>query len=35
MIIFIPTGTVDDKTRLPEYYDGTYNYLRKIEIEEI
>lgn len=35
MIIFIPMGTVDDKTRLPEYYDGTYNYLRKIGIEEI
>ena len=35
MIIFIPTGTVDDKTRLPEYYDETYNYLKEIGIQEV
>jgi len=35
MVIFIPNGTVDDKTRLPEYYDETYNYLKEIGIQEI
>ena len=43
MVICVPTGnpnkTVsgfwEDSTRLPEYYDGTYNYLKSIGIEEI
>jgi len=35
MIIFVPYGNKDDATRLPEYYDETYNYLRDIGIEEI
>ena len=35
MIIFIPYGSNDDITRLPEYYDATYNYLCEIGIEEI
>ena len=35
MIIFIPEGAIQDKTRLPEFYDGTYNYLRQLGIEEI
>ena len=35
MIIFIPTGNPEDKTRLPDFYDKTYNYLKKIGIEEI
>ncbi|UCM99220.1 DUF2075 domain-containing protein [Sulfurimonas sp. SWIR-19] len=35
MIIFIPFGSVDDKTRLPEYYDETFYYLKKIGIQEI
>jgi len=35
MIIFIPNGSVDDKTRLPEYYDGTYRYLKEIGIQEV
>ena len=35
MIIFIPEGTVDDKTRLPEYYDETYSYLKEIGIQEV
>lgn len=30
-----PTGFPEDKTRLPEFYDGTYNYLKSIGIEEI
>lgn len=35
MIIFIPKGCDEDITRLPKFYDGTYNYLKKIGIEEI
>lgn len=30
-----PTGFWEDSTRLPEFYDGTYRYLRSIGIEEI
>ncbi len=43
MIICVPagngkkttTGFWEDSTRLPEYYDGTYQYLKSIGIEEI
>ena len=35
MVIFVPEGDVTDKTRLPDFYDGTYDYLRNIGIEEI
>jgi len=43
MIICIPKGNQnktqsgfwEDATRLPEYYDGTYQYLKSIGIEEI
>lgn len=35
MIIFIPRGCDEDITRQAEFYDGTYNYLKKIGIEEI
>lgn len=43
MVICVPTGNSnknpsgywEDSTRLPEYYDGTYNYLKSIAIEEI
>lgn len=35
MIIYIPEGNAEDKTRLPEFYDKTYNYLKQIGIEEI
>lgn len=35
MIIFIPRGCDEDTTRQPKFYDGTYNYLKKIGIEEI
>ncbi|HJV00677.1 MAG TPA: DUF2075 domain-containing protein [Burkholderiaceae bacterium] len=27
MVIFVPCGDPNDITRLPEYYDGTYDYL--------
>ncbi len=43
MVICVPYGNAnktaggfwEDSTRLPEYYDGTYQYLRSIGIEEI
>ena len=30
-----PTGFWEDSTRLPEYYDGTYQYLKSIGLQEI
>lgn len=30
-----PNGFFEDATRLPEYYDGTYQYLKSLGIEEI
>ena len=30
MIIVIPNGDVEDATRNPEYYDGTFNYLKQL-----
>lgn len=30
-----PTGFWEDSTRLPEYYDGTYRYLKEVGVEEI
>lgn len=43
MVICIPAGNPnrtasgfwEDSTRLPEYYDGTYNYLKSLGIEEL
>ena len=43
MIICVPEGNAhkdengfwEDETRLPEYYDGTYNYLKSLGLEEI
>ena len=43
MVICIPEGNInktpngffEDATRLPEYYDGTYQYLKSLGIEEI
>jgi len=43
MVICVPEGNSnktasgfwEDSTRLPEYYDGTYEYLKRIGIEEI
>ncbi len=32
---FSPTGFPEDKTRLPKFYDGTYNYLRSLGLKEI
>ena len=35
MIIFVPTGDIEDITRLPEFYDNTYNYLKSLGLAEI
>ena len=35
MIICVPKGNPDDHTRQPEFYDGTYEYLKSLGIEEI
>jgi hypothetical protein len=35
MVIFVPEGDRDDVTRLPEFYDGTYDYFRQIGFEAL
>lgn len=35
MIICVPLGNNIDETRLPEYYNATYKYLKSLGIEEI
>ena len=35
MAIFVPYGNESDVTRPPEFYDGIYNYLKNIGVEEI
>ena len=35
MIICVPNGNKEDQTRLPEFYDGTYNYLKSLGLDEI
>lgn len=35
MIICVPEGNPEDSTRLPEFYDGTYDYLKSLGIKEI
>lgn len=35
LIIYIPEGDKKDQSRLPEYYNNTYQYLKHIGIEEI
>lgn len=35
MIIFIPEGSTDDETRLPSYYNSTYEYFRTLGICEL
>lgn len=35
MAIFVPKGSDIDSTRKPEWYDGIYNYLKEIGVEEI
>lgn len=33
MIIVIPEGNKEDNTRLPEFYDSTFNYLKEVGFE--
>lgn len=35
MVIVIPEGAPDDHTRLPKFYDSTYNYLKSLGIPEL
>jgi len=35
MVIFIPKGSTHDPTRLPAYYDSTYNYLKSLGVPEV
>ncbi|MHB8135426.1 MAG: DUF2075 domain-containing protein [Anaerolineaceae bacterium] len=35
MVIFVPEGDLNDQTRKPEYYDSTFNYLKRIGFEII
>ena len=35
LIIYVPEGNKEDPSRLPEYYDGIYQYLKSAGIEEI
>lgn len=35
MVIVVPEGAVDDHTRNPEYYNGTWEYLEKIGFDQI
>lgn len=35
LIIFVPKGDENDITMKPEFYDGTYEYLKELGLEEI
>ena len=35
MVLFVPQGSKRDRTRRPEYYDKTYEYLRGLGIPEV
>lgn len=35
MVIFIPEGDPNDGTRIPEFYDSTFNYLKSIGLQVI
>ena len=35
MVICVPEGNINDQTRLPQFYDGTYNYLKSIGLESL
>lgn len=35
MVLVVPEGNVDDPTRNPQFYDGTFGYLKKIGFTEI
>ncbi|HNN46624.1 MAG TPA: DUF2075 domain-containing protein, partial [Azospira sp.] len=35
MVIVVPTGDTNDHTRLPEFYDDTFNYLKAMDLRVI
>lgn len=35
MVICVPEGNPNDETRKPEFYDGTYEYLKSLGLQEI
>ena len=35
MVLVVPEGDIDDHTRLPEYYNSTYDYLKGIGFREV
>ncbi|MEZ7866223.1 MAG: DUF2075 domain-containing protein [Paludibacteraceae bacterium] len=35
MVIVVPEGNIEDHTRQPEFYNGTYEYFEKIGLKEI
>ena len=35
MVIFVPPGDEPDPTRLPRFYDGTFEYLRALGLVEV
>ena len=35
VVIYIPEGDLNDKTRLPSFYDGTYDLLKRIGVKEL
>jgi hypothetical protein len=35
MVLFIPPGDSEDSTRLPKYYDATYDYLKSLGIPSV
>ena len=35
MVIVVPEGAIDDHSRIPEYYDATFEYLRSLGLREI
>ena len=35
MVIVVPSGDINDATRIPSYYNDTFEYLAQIGFEEI
>jgi hypothetical protein len=35
MVVFLPPGDINDPTRLPRFFNSTFNYLRELGIPEI
>jgi hypothetical protein len=35
MVVYVPPGSSSDPTRLPEFYDATYRYLREVGIPQL